>query len=259
MILRAPNLFLFIFQVIAHIGLIYQLVNGSYTMWAITCIVYFITGCFGMTMTFHRLLSHKSYTSPKWFYYLGTLCGFYGLTGSPLAWVAVHREHHRYTDKEADPHSPLHKSFIRIQWLSMFEQAKVRYVPDMTKDKFQVFLHKNYFYIHVMIAVLLLVIDPMLLVCLYLAPAAILWNAGSFINTLSHKFGYRNHDTKDNSKNSFLLGVFVWGEGWHNNHHAAPASYSFQEQFWEIDIGGWLIKRLDPSVTIPSKEKINEL
>ena len=106
-----------------------------------------------------------------------------------------------------------------------------------------------------MIEVLLLVIDPMLLVCMYLVPVAILWNAGSFINTVNHKFGYRNHDTKDNSKNSFLLGVFVWGEGWHNNHHANPASYSFQEKFWEIDIGGWLIKRLDLSSTIPIKEK----
>ena len=195
-------------------------------------------------MTFHRLLSHNSYNSPKWFYYLGTLCGFYGLTGSPIAWAAVHREHHRYTDKELDPHSPLHKSFISIQWLSMFETPKVRYVPDLLKDKFQVFLHKNYFYIHACIAITFLLIDPFMLVYLYLVPAAILWNAGSFINTLTHMFGYRNYDTKDNSKNLFLLGFLMWGEGWHNNHHASPTNSQFGKKWWEIDIGGFLIRKL---------------
>ena len=86
-----------------------------------------------------------------------------------------------------------------------------------------------------------------MLVYFYLVPAAILWNAGSFINTLSHMFGYRNHETKDSSTNLFLLGILMWGEGWHNNHHASPASHYFGEQWWEIDLGGFLIERLDPA------------
>ncbi len=242
--MKRDSFLLFFSQFIAHLSIILLIIYGQWYQYLMAFFVYFITSCLGMTMTFHRLLSHKSYNSPKWFYYLGTLCGFYGLTGSPIAWTAVHREHHRYTDKELDPHSPLHKSFISIQWLSMFETPKVRYVPDLLRDKFQVFLHKNYFYIHTCIAITLLLIDPFMLVYLYLVPAAILWNAGSFINTLTHMFGYRNYDTKDNSKNLFLLGFLMWGEGWHNNHHASPTNSQFGEKWWEIDIGGFLIRKL---------------
>lgn len=244
--MKRDSFLLFFAQLIAHLSIIPLIMYGQWYHYLMAFFVYFVTGCLGMTMTFHRLLSHKSYNSPKWFYYLGTLCGFYGLTGSPIAWAAVHREHHRYTDKELDPHSPLHKSFVSIQWLSMFETAKIRYVPDLLRDKFQVFLHKNYFYIHACIAIILFLIDPFMLVYLYLVPAAILWNAGSFINTLTHMFGYRNHDTKDSSTNLFLLGLLMWGEGWHNNHHASPANHYFGEKWWEIDIGGILIERLDP-------------
>lgn len=245
--MKRDSFLLFFAQVIAHLSIIPLIMYGQWYHYLMAFFVYFITGCLGMTMTFHRLLSHKSYNPPKWFYYLGTLCGFYGLTGSPLAWAAVHREHHRYTDKELDPHSPSHKSFVSIQWLSMFEAAKVRYVPDLLRDKFQVFLHKNYFYIHACVGLVLLLIDPFMLVYLYLVPAAILWNAGSFINTLTHMFGYRNHATKDNSTNLFLLGILMWGEGWHNNHHASPTSHYFGERWWEIDLGGLLIEQLDPS------------
>ena len=70
----------------------------------------------------------------------------------------------------------------------------------------------------------------------------ILWNAGSFINTLTHTFGYRNHDTDDNSTNIPLLGFLMWGEGWHNNHHAKPGKWDFQHRWWEIDPSAWVIR-----------------
>ena len=106
-------------------------------------------------------------------------------------------------------------------------------------------MHRWYFLIHGAIAGVWLWIDPMLLVAAYLFPAMILWNAGSFINTLTHMFGYRNFKTTDNSTNIPVLGILMWGEGWHNNHHANPNNPSFKHNWWEFDIGGWFIKLLE--------------
>ena len=66
-------------QFVAHVSIIPMIIYGSWQQWAIAFFVYFITGCFGMTMTYHRLLSHNSWNAPKWYEYFGTLCGFYGL------------------------------------------------------------------------------------------------------------------------------------------------------------------------------------
>ncbi len=201
------------FQILAHVGLVYQIIYGDLTLWAITFLVYFVTGCFGMTMTYHRLLSHKSWNAPKWFEKFGTLCGFYGLTGSSIAWVAVHREHHKHTDKEGDPHAPGIKGFFVVQWLSMFETPNPKFALHLIKDRFHLTLHRYYFVIHASLALGLYLSTGLdWTVAVYLAPAAILWNAGSFINTLTHMFGYRNYDINDNSTNIWWLGYFMWGE-----------------------------------------------
>jgi len=235
---------LFFSQVIAHLSIIPMIMYGTWQHWILAFFVYFMTGCFGMTMTFHRLLSHKSWNPPKWFYKFGTLCGFYGLTGSSIGWVAVHREHHHHTDKEGDPHSPRHHGFFKVQWLSMFETPKPKYAIHLIRDKFHMFIHRWYFQLHLLIAGFWLIVDPMLLVAAYLFPAMILWNAGSFINTLTHMFGYRNFNTTDDSTNIPVLGILMWGEGWHNNHHADPNNPSFKRKWWELDVGGFFIKLL---------------
>ena len=240
----SDNFCLLYLQVLAHLGLIYQLFNGSALAWGLTLLVYFFTGCIGMTVTYHRLLSHRSWKSPAWFEYFGTFCGIWGLTGSSVGWVAIHREHHKYTDTNQDPHSPIYKNFMQIQFLSMFEKANPRYVRDLLRNPFHAKLHIHYFKIHLAIILTLFLINPLLLISCYLAPAAILWHAGSFINTINHLTGYRNYATNDNSKNYMFLGYAVWGEGWHNNHHNDPGNANFKKQWWELDIGYLCIKLL---------------
>ena len=237
--------YLFIAQIITHLSIIPMIMYGSWYHWLLGFGVYFITGCFGMTMTYHRLLSHNSWNAPKWYEYFGSLCGTYGLTGSTVGWVAIHKEHHHHTDTEKDPHSPEHMGFFRVQWLSMFEEPNPRYVVRLIRDPIHMFLHKFYFFIHIAIAGIWYFIDPMLMVAAYLFPAMLLWNAGSFINTLTHLTGYRNWETKDNSTNIPLLGILMWGEGWHNNHHHDPQNKSFKYKWWEFDMGGMFIKLLE--------------
>ncbi len=232
---------LFFAQVFSHAGLVYLIFVGNWQDWSICLLVYFFTGCLGMTVTYHRGLSHKAWAMPKLFEYVGTVCASIGLTGSAISWVAIHRKHHAFTDTIKDPHSPSHKGFFFCQWLSMFIPVEVKYVPDLLRRPFYKFQHKFYFLISFVYAGVLFSIDPFLIVSAWLAPATILWNAGSFIVTLAH-LGEKSLETKSGlSKNSPLLALLVWGEGWHKNHHLKPESPSFGKYWWQFDLGYYII------------------
>lgn len=233
---------LFVFQLLAHLSLIPMVMYATPAQWAIALLVYFFTGCIGMSGTFHRLLSHKSYKCSKWWEYFGTVCATLGGTGSSIAWCAVHREHHRFTDTERDPHSPVHKGFFQVQFLSMFHKPHVKYVPDLLRSNFHSNMHKYYWLVHAFYALALYNIDHFALVYAWLFPSLILWHAGSGINTFSHIEGWQDYETRDTSTNHPVLGILMWGEGWHNNHHAFPADYRFGRKWWQIDVTRYVIE-----------------
>jgi stearoyl-CoA desaturase (delta-9 desaturase) len=151
-----------------------------------------------------------------------------------------------------DPHSPNIQKWWRVQFLSMYYKPNLRFCRDLLKDKFIVFCHRYYFHINLAYACLLWFLNPFLIISAYLAPAAILWHGGSFINTIGHKWGYRNFKVLDKSVNNPLLGIFMFGEGWHNNHHAKPYKKSFSNHWWEIDISFLLIRLIEIA---PSRNK----
>ena len=98
---------------------------------------------------YHRLLTHRSYATPKWFEYFLTVCGVTALEGGPLLWVAIHRKHHQFADKEGDPHSPRDgKWWAHAGWVFFGNSLRQdvatlkRYVPDLAEDKFHVWLTK---------------------------------------------------------------------------------------------------------------------
>lgn len=233
---------LFISQLFAHLGLLVLLFRGSFFHWGITFLIYFLTGCFGITMTYHRYWAHRSWSAPVWFRYMATCVATLGLVGSALSWTSVHRKHHRFSDTPQDPHSPAHKGIFYCQWLSMFEPVEMRYIVDLIKSRPLLLQHKYYFLICGIYTALLAIIDPFAVVYAFLAPACILWNASALIVTASHLIGSKPHHTKSNARNSWILGILVWGEGWHNNHHYNAGSPYFSEKLWQIDIGGMFIR-----------------
>lgn len=229
-------------QILAHASFVYLILNGSLFHWIVALCVYFFNGCIGMTMTYHRLLSHKSWNAVRFVEIFGALCATIGLTGSAISWVAIHRKHHRHTDTAKDPHSPWFKGFIYCQWFSMFEPVELKYVTDLAKNRFYIFQHKYYFLINLTYAGGVFLLDPFAVVYAWLVPACILWNAGSSIVTFSHLYGERPHSISSRAGNHWILGLLVWGEGWHNNHHSSPTSPYFGQKWWQVDIGGWLIR-----------------
>ncbi len=111
--------------------------------------MWIVAGSFGIGMGYHRLLTHRGYKTPKWVEYFLTTCGTLALEGGPIFWVATHRIHHQYSDKEGDPHSPREGTYwAHMGWIftgkAMHHDTEVlrRYVPDLSKDPFHVALTK---------------------------------------------------------------------------------------------------------------------
>ena len=235
------SIFLFAWQLAAHISIIPMIMFASGYHYAIALLVYVITGLIGVTVTYHRLLSHRSFVAPMWFEYFGTLCATWGIVGSSLGWCSNHLQHHRYSDKPNDPHSPHQMPWWKVQWFSMFSE-QLMIAPSLARSKFHMLVHKHYFHILFGIVLVLALIDPFAIVYSLLFPSMVLWNAGSLINNVTHLVGYRPYETSDKSTNNIILGYLVFGEGWHNHHHKYPRSYRFCEKWWEFDPGFYIIK-----------------
>jgi stearoyl-CoA desaturase (delta-9 desaturase) len=104
-------------------------------------------------------------------------------------------------------------------------------------------MHKYYWAVHATFATVLFAVDPFAVIYAWLVPSVILWHAGSGVNTLGHMWGWQDHNAgKDSSTNHPVLGVLMWGEGWHNNHHADPGNWEFGRKWWQIDVTKQIIK-----------------
>lgn len=226
-------------QIICHLSLIPLIIYGEPYHYAIAIFVYFINGCLGMTMAYHRLLTHRSWKCPKIVEYFLSLCATIGLTGSALSWVAIHREHHAFTDTSKDPHSPTFKGWFWSHYLSMFAKVKIRYVKDLLSEKFYIYQHKFYFEINLIYAAVLFFIDPFALVYAWLVPAALLWNGGSLIVSSSHRSNGPNND--------MIFILTTWGEGYHKNHH----DNARLSRFGKWDLGGFLIEQYNKYFKTP--------
>ena len=244
---------LVILHILATVAVISQIIWGNVTDWLITLAVYSIVAV-GLTMTYHRCLSHRSFEF-RWLWLRNfwiTVCSVGGGFSSPLAWVAIHREHHRHTDTERDRHLGTKLQYLPgLHLKSMLIEPRLKYAVDIARDPWCNLMHKHHFKLHFLWAIILFTINPWLVISAYLVPVCLLWHAGNFVNSLSHLYGYRNFETRDQSKNNWFVATIFFGE-WHNNHHAHPGSAKHGHRWWEIDIAYWMIMLLGKNIrTIP--------
>lgn len=223
-------------------------------------ILVFATGCLGITLCYHRLLSHKSFKTHRWVQCFLMLCGALSMEGDPAWWVATHRLHHKASDQADDPHSPT-VSFLwaHVLWL-MFEDKRVedkgfvdRYAPEFTNDKWAQFLAKNFLPVNLGFILLLSALGyyfggSKLGLSMFIWAGALrvvwVWHITWFVNSVTHIYGYRNYETKDRSKNIWWVALLAFGEGWHNNHHANPSAAKSGHKWWEFDLTYCVIKFL---------------
>jgi stearoyl-CoA desaturase (delta-9 desaturase) len=249
------------------VGLLWHRIVGP-TELAILLVGYLLTGI-GVTVGYHRLLTHRSFATYRPIRYAFAVLGQMAVEGDVVTWVADHRKHHQFSDREGDPHSP-HAGFgdgyletLHGLWHAhtgwMFSTAgradRARYAKDLLQDRG--------------LRVIAALFGPMIAVSLivpalagwallggwYGFGAGLLWGGAvrilllhhvTFsINSICHLWGTRRFESRDESRNVWWLSWLSFGESWHNNHHAFPTSAFHGLRRLEIDPSGWVIRALE--------------
>jgi len=223
----------------------------------------FIFGSLGINLGYHRMLTHRAVRFPTCIERLFVLCGVCCLEGSPLWWVCVHRIHHQFSDDHDDPHSPRESFFWgHMQWIYIADPRQqtlatyVKYIPDLVHDPFLRWLHRRdtwatVYAVHAMLIAAIgfgigfLVTDTTAAAVQFgtrvfvwgvLVRTVYVWHVTWLVNSAAHRWGYRNYETADRSRNNVVVALLTNGEGWHNNHHANPRACSQGHRWWEIDL-----------------------
>jgi fatty-acid desaturase len=207
-------------------------------------IMWYVAGSLGIGMAYHRLLTHRGYKTTKPIEYLLTLCGTLALEGGPIFWVATHRIHHQYSDKDGDPHSPREGTYwAHMGWIftgqAMHHETDVlrRYVPDLSKDPFHVALTKWHWIPQVVVGLAFLAIGGWTYVLWAVFFRTVVGlHATWLVNSATHLWGSRRFKTRDDSTNNWWVALLTFGEGWHNNHHAHPVSARHGLAWYEVDV-----------------------
>jgi stearoyl-CoA desaturase (Delta-9 desaturase) len=263
------NLAAVVLPFLATIAAVVLLWNSvvSATDLAILAVMYVLTGL-GVTVGFHRLLTHRSFRAPKWLEYGFAVLGSMAVQGPVIGWVADHRKHHAHADEEGDPHSP-HVGHgdgpmevmrglwhAHVGWLLMNQgRAGSRYAKDLYEDRGMRLINRRF---------------PLLALAGLAIPALAGWAitgtvAGAAtgllwgglvrvffvhhitwsVNSVCHFLGSRRFETDDESTNVFWLALPSMGESWHHNHHAFPRSAEHGLRRWELDPSALVIRGLE--------------
>ena len=239
-----------IFMGLFHVGAIAALFFFTWKAFFVACFLWWVSGSLGIGMSYHRLLTHRGYKTPKWVEYFLTVCATLALEGGPIFWVATHRIHHQFSDEEGDPHSPIDgKWWAHMGWIlsgkSMHHDTTTlaKYVPDLAKDPVHVWLTKYHYVPMIVLGVILFAVGgwPFLLWGVFLRTVVGL-HATWMVNSVTHMWGTRRFSTEDDSRNNWWVALLTFGEGWHNNHHANPTAARHGLAWYEIDINWWGIR-----------------
>jgi stearoyl-CoA desaturase (delta-9 desaturase) len=242
------------FMTAFHLGAVAAFWFFTWKAFLVSVFLWWVAGSLGIGMGYHRLLTHRGYKTSKWVEYFLTICGTLALEGGPIFWVATHRIHHQFSDKDGDPHTPLDgKWWAHMGWILMGKslhqdtQTLSRYAPDLAKSRFHLWITRYHYLSVIAVAVILLAIGglPFLMWGMFLRTVVGL-HCTWLVNSATHTWGSRRFPTRDQSTNNWLVAMITFGEGWHNNHHAHPVSARHGLKWYEIDLnwyGIWMLKK----------------
>ncbi len=229
----------------------------QYFSWSgvlICAILHWVTGGIGITLTYHRLLTHRSFAvRPRWLEYIMTAIGCVALEGGPIGWVADHRRHHAYSDEDGDVHSPA-RGFVwaHMMWWMTPDVATrhtpeyfKKWAPDLYKDPALRFLNTWNLAFPILTGVALYLLGNKFnaehgggmswLVWGCFMRTVLVLHTTWLVNSAAHIWGYRSYKTRDQSTNLWWVALLTYGEGWHNNHHAFQTSARHGLAWWEFD------------------------
>lgn len=235
----------------ACLGVIW--VGWSWTAVGVAAALYAIR-MFAITAFYHRYFSHRTFRTSRAFQFVAGVLGNTAVQRGPLWWAAHHRHHHRHSDDEHDVHSPHTHGWAwsHMGWITSrgAYRTNLNEVPDLARYPELRFLDRFDTLVPVLLAVGLFALGAALerwapglrtsgwqmLVWGFFVSTIVLFHATCTINSLAHLIGRKRFATKDHSRNSLLLALLTFGEGWHNNHHHYPGSVRQGFFWWEIDL-----------------------
>ncbi len=188
--------------------------------------VFYVATGLGITLGFHRLLTHRSFETVPPVRALFLILGCMANQGRPVDWAANHLKHHAFSDKDGDPHSPLEGFFhAHLGWFFRAEPAdRRRYAAKLLADPLVMFIDRTTIvWLGLGLLIPYLVTGWQGFLWGGLVRIAFVSHATFAVNSICHTFGSRPFDTKDESRNNWAVALLTFGEGWHNNHHAFPA------------------------------------
>ncbi|MEX2253669.1 MAG: acyl-CoA desaturase [Thermoleophilaceae bacterium] len=228
----------------------------------------YLVSAFGITIGFHRLLTHRAFETYRPLRYLFAVLGSLAVQGPVIDWVADHRKHHAFTDEEGDPHSPHvgHEGGLRgtlaglwhahTGWLfeTQGEAASRKFARDLAEDPGMRRINRSFLPLVGLTLLLPFALGYLLTGTLVGGLTALLWgglvrvflvhHVTWSINSICHFFGSRRFETDDQSTNVFWLAIPSLGESWHHNHHAFPRAAVQGLRWWEVDVSGLVIRAL---------------
>ncbi|MGE0494970.1 MAG: acyl-CoA desaturase [Vulcanimicrobiota bacterium] len=215
---------------------------------ALMALSLYVMSALGITLGYHRLLTHRSYRASPWLERLIVLMGSLSFQAGPAAWVAIHRSHHARSDREGDPHSRAEGFWwSHVGWMLYLTPRRLddsytrRLARDILANPFYAFLDRHYFKLCLGTGWLLFILGGWSwLVWGMFLRVALVFHATWLVNSAAHTFGYRSYATGDRSTNCWWVALLTMGEGWHNNHHAFPTSARHGLRWYEFDLT-WLV------------------
>ena len=221
---------------------------GLVALWAVS---HFLRAI-GLTMVFHRYLAHRAFQMNRAARFVWAFIGTAAMQKGPLWWAGHHVNHHRYADREGDPHSPMVSGvyYAHVGWfLSDAKHDRLEasnpVMRDFSKAPELLWLNTYFFVPPLLLAAALFLVGGFpWLVWGFCLPTTTLAHSTFAINTVNHMFGTRRFETIDESRNNAVTAFFAVGEGWHNNHHRFQRAARNGFYWWEFDPTWYVIRMM---------------
>ena len=206
----------------------------------------------GLTLAFHRYYAHRTFQMNRLARFVWTFIGVAAMQKGPLWWAGHHVNHHRYADRDGDPHSPMVSGvyYAHIGWfLNDARHDRIENSNPVMRDFGsvpEIRLLEDFFFVPpLLLAAGMFAIGGWAwLVWGFCLPTMTLAHATFAINTVNHMFGSRRFDTIDESRNNPVTAIFAVGEGWHNNHHRYQRAARNGFYWWEVDPTWYVIRAM---------------
>jgi stearoyl-CoA desaturase (delta-9 desaturase) len=216
----------------------------------ILCAVLYVLRMFAITAGYHRYFAHRAYRTSRAFRFFLAFLGCTAMQKGPLWWAANHRHHHKYSDTDQDPHSPVQRGFwwSHVGWVLADDYNETDWdaIKDWTKYPELVWLNRLWWVPPLLLSVgVWFVLGWSALIVGVFISTVLLYHGTFLVNSLCHVFGKRRYQTTDQSRNNWLVAFLTLGEGWHNNHHHYQSAACQGFFWWEIDFSYYALKGLE--------------